>query len=161
MSELDEYRQRMEAACEALDAVPIMEATVQGPPDERTGERWDRTNVLGHMAEMLPFWTAQVRELLGGAPEFGRGEMGNERRRQGIDSGPGVGEEELRQQIREGIDGLFGLLAELHAEDLDRKALYRTSTEAREVQVRYVLDELLVGHLEAHVRQLQELSVGG
>ena len=161
MSELDRYRERVATAQEALEAVPVVDSTVQGPPDEETGERWDRTNVLGHLAEALPFWTAQVRQLLAGANEFGRGEAGYASRRQAIDSGAAVGEEELRRRIRQGIADLNALLGELREEDLRRRVTYRALTGDREVELRYPLEELLVGHLQAHVRQLQELSVGG
>jgi hypothetical protein len=161
MSEVESYRDRVAAAREALEAVPVLGPGVPGAPDESTGERWDRTHVLGHMAEMLPFWTGQVRELLSGATEFGRGESGYARRREGIDAGPELGEEELRRRIGAGIDGLLRLLQELRPEDLDRRVRYSARSGDRDVDLRSPMEELLVGHLEAHVRQLQELSVGG
>src|SRR4029453_7400543 len=42
-------------------------------PDPDSGERWDRGQVLAHVAEMLPYW-AQQAELIaaGGQAEFGR-----------------------------------------------------------------------------------------
>lgn len=160
MSAIESYRERVTVAQQALESVPVLEATVQGPPDEETGERWDRANVLGHMAELLPFWTAQVRQVLAGAGELGRGEAGYAGRREGIDSGAALGEVELRRRISDGIAGLHSLLGELREEDMDRRALYRSQSGEREVDLRYPLEELLVGHLEAHVRQLQELSVG-
>jgi hypothetical protein len=161
MSEVERYRERVAAAQEALEAVPVLEADVLGPPDEETGERWDRANVLGHLAEMLPFWTGQVREVLAGGTEMGRGEAGYARRREGIDSAGGIGEEELRHRVGEGIAGLRALLADLRDEDLERPLVYRAQSGERDVDLRFPVEQLLVGHLEAHVRQLQELSVGG
>src|SRR5919199_6045813 len=133
MSEVESYRERVAAAREALEAVPELGPGVPGPPDESTGERWDRTHVLGHVAEMLPFWTDQVRNLLSGATEFGRGEPGYARRREGIDAGPRLGEEELRRQIGQGLAGLQALLDDLRDEDLDRQVRYRAQSGDREV----------------------------
>jgi hypothetical protein len=161
MSEVDSYRERVSVAREALEAVPVLGPGVPGPPDESTGERWDRTHVLGHLAEMLPFWTGQVREVLAGGDELGRGEPGYARRREGIDAGPQLGEEELRRRIGAGVQGLMALLDDLRDEDLDRRVRYRAQSGDREVELRFPVEELLVGHLEAHVRQLQELSIGG
>jgi hypothetical protein len=160
MRELDGYRERLAAARDALAAAPLLGAGESGPPDEKTGERWDRTNVLGHMAEMLPYWTSQTRAVLGGSGEMGRGEAGYARRRQGIDSGKVLSEAELREQIETGIDGLVALLGEMRDEDLDRPVVYRPKDGDRQETLRGVLEELMVGHLEAHLRQLQDLTPG-
>jgi hypothetical protein len=160
MRELDGYRERLAAARDALAAAPLLGPGESGPPDEKTGERWDRTNVLGHMAEMLPYWTSQTRAVLGGSGEMGRGEAGYARRRQGIDSGKVLSEAELREQIETGIDGLVALLGEMRDEDLDRPVVYRPKDGDRQETLRGVLEELMVGHLEAHLRQLQDLTPG-
>lgn len=159
MSELDGYRERVQAAREVLAATPLLGHGGYGPPDEKTGERWNRSNVLGHLAEMLPYWTSQTRAVIGGAGEIGRGEAGYARRREGIDSGKVVPEEELRGQIDEGLEGLILLLEEMRDEDLDRPLVYRSRDGERQVAVRTVLEELLIGHLEAHLQQMQDISL--
>jgi hypothetical protein len=158
MSDLESYRRRAREAGAALAALPLVGRGELGPPDERTGERWDRSNVLGHVAEMLPYWTLQVREVLGGATQIGRDEAGNLRRREGIDSGPAAPEEELRRDIEHGLGGLERLLDEMREEDLERTALYVAQSGNREVKLREVLDMLLIGHLEAHLDQLRGLD---
>jgi hypothetical protein len=160
MSELDDYRSRVTAARGALADTPLLGRGAPGRPDEATGERWDRGNVLGHVGEMLEYWTAQTRAVLGGAAEVGRGEAGYERRRQGIESGMSAGEEQLRERVLSGIDGLSQLLDEMRQEDLNRRIVYRAASSTRDGDLRYVLEELLVGHLEAHLRQLRELESG-
>jgi hypothetical protein len=160
MSELDSYRERLVAAREALSATPLLGPGDSGPPDEKTGERWDRINVLGHVAEMLPYWTSQTRAVIGGSGEMGRGEAGYARRREGIDSGKVLSEVDLRAQIATGIDGLLALLGEMRDEDLDRPVVYRPRDGDRQETVRSVLEELMVGHLEAHIRQLDDLTPG-
>jgi hypothetical protein len=158
MSELDGYRERLAAAREALAATPLLGPGEFGPPDEKTGERWDRSNVLGHVAEMLPYWTSQTRAVIGGTGEMGRGEAGYARRREGIDSGKAASESELRAQIEAGIEGLLLLLAEMRDDDLDRPVIYRPKEGDRQETVRTMLDQLMIGHLEAHIRQLHDLT---
>lgn len=160
MSDLEGFRARVASAREALAAAPFAGAGQPGPADEKTGESWDRTNVLGHLAEMLPYWTSQVRAVIGGAREMGRGEAGYAHRRAGIDSGRTTGEAELRARIDAGLEGLLLLLGEMGEEDLDRQVGYRSRDGERRVDLRFVLEDLLVGHTEAHLRQLQELTPG-
>lgn len=56
------------------------------------------------------------------------------------------------------MTGLFGLMADVRDEDLDRKLSYRSRHGEQEVELRYVVEELLVGHVEAHLAQLRELA---
>lgn len=159
MDEIEGYRQRVEAARRELASLPRSGWGEPGPPDEQTGERWDRGNVLGHMAEMIPYWTAQVRAILQGGAELGRDELGSVQRRQGIESGHEAGEEALLRRIDQGLERLLGLLGELRDEDLSRPVTYHgASTPAREADVRYAVRQLLVGHVEEHLRQLQALA---
>ena len=46
----------------------------------------------------------------------------------------------------------------MREEDLDRKLTYHGQGGDREVELRYPVEELLVGHVEAHLRQLAELG---
>lgn len=156
--ELAGYRQRVEAARLEVAEQPRLGWGEPGPPDEETGERWDRANVLGHMGEMLPFWTDHVRAALGGATAIGRGEDGLVRRRQGIDGGHNQDEEELLAQVDAGLAGLLALLDEMREEDLDRRLLYRSAAGDREVDLRFPIEELLITHVEEHFRQLKELA---
>jgi len=158
--EIGGYRRRVEAARREVAALPRLGWGQAGPVDEQTGERWDRGNVLGHMAEMLPFWTAQVRAVVeGGRTVIGRDELGYASRRQGIEGGREAGEEELLGGVAAGLDDLLALLGSLRAEDLDRRVTYRAARRpAREVDLRYILEELQVGHVEDHLRQLRELG---
>jgi hypothetical protein len=157
---VEAYRRRLVAAREELRAVPLIGRGAPGPADPETGERWDRANVLGHVAEMLPYWTAQGRTVLAGAEEFGRDEPGARARRQGIDGGAAQAEEAVRGEIDAGAEGVLELLDDLRDADLDRRATFHGmgSEGTREVTLEHLVDHLLVGHLEAHVRQLAELT---
>src|ERR1700694_3345593 len=90
-----EMRKRVDAARKRLKR--ITRSSGRGPIDPATGESWHRGHVMGHTAEALNFWTTQFRAARGGASEVGRGEEGNQKRRDGIDRGEAVAEEELQQ----------------------------------------------------------------
>lgn len=155
---VEQYRRRLVSAREQLRAVPQIGRGTPGPEDPDTGERWDRTNVLGHVAEMLPYWTGQGRTVLAGADSYGRDEPGARARREGIDGGAAQTEEVLRGRIDAGAEGVLELLDALRDADLDRPLTYLGSEGTREVTMEHLVDHLLVGHLEAHVRQLTELT---
>jgi DinB superfamily len=158
MSEIDGMRERVEAARGEYAGLPRDGWGEPGPADEQTGERWDRGNVLGHVAEMLPFWTVQIRTVLAGGGEMGRDAVGIAQRRMGIDSGREAGEDVLLTRIDEGIAGLQALLAEMRDDDLDRPLRFLGHSGERETDVRYALEYMLVRHLEEHLGQLRALD---
>lgn len=157
MGEVDAFRERVMASRRRLADLPRSGWGELGPADPETGERWDRGNVLGHMAEMLPFWTAQVRGVLAGAGGIGRDDQGWAERREGIEHGRDAGGEELLHRVDEGISGLLALLGELRDEDLDRKlVIHDSGSSSTEVVLRTALEQRLVGHIEAHLRQIDQ-----
>jgi hypothetical protein len=158
MGEIEGLQQRVEAARRAYAALPREGWGEPGPLDEQTGERWDRGNVLGHVAEMLPYWTGQVRAVLGGAGELGRDSVGSAQRRMGIDSGREAGEDGLLTRVDEGMAGVEALLAEMSDADLDRRVRFRSADSQREEDLRFALEGLLIGHLEDHLEQLRSLE---
>jgi DinB superfamily len=158
MGEIEGLRQRVEVVRREYAALPRDGWGEPGPADERTGERWDRGNVLGHVAEMLPFWTAQIRAVIGGAGEMGRDAVGMAQRRMGIDSGREAGEDGLLTRIDEGMAGLQGLLADVRDADLDRPLRFRSPDAERDRDLRWTLEHMLVGHLEEHLGQLRSLD---
>src|SRR5438132_12129908 len=103
MSDLHELKRRLQAAHDQIQGAPETGPGVYGAPDPKTGERWNAGNVLGHAAEMLPFWVDQIRGVLAGRKELGRGVEGYERRQQGIESGATLGEQELRVRVEAGV----------------------------------------------------------
>jgi hypothetical protein len=158
VSELDRFAERARRAAEAIAATPAAGPGMFGAPDPDTGERWNAGNVLGHLAEMLPFWTDQCRAVARGATAIGRDEGGYARRREGIESGTLLSEADLRARIQAGVQDLLALLSELRPEDLDRPVVRRMPTEEQQLTLRLALENLLVGHVEAHAHQLAELT---
>jgi hypothetical protein len=107
---------------------------------------------------MLPFWTIQIRAVLDGAGEMGRDAVGMAQRRMGVDSGREAGEDGLLTRIDEGMAGLLALLADMRDADLDRTLRFRSPDAVRDVDLRYSLEHMLVGHLEEHLGQLRALD---
>ena len=159
MGDIDGLRERVEAARRDYAELAMEGWGEPGPVDEGTGERWDRGNVLGHVAEMLPFWTGQIHAVLDGTQgEMGRDPVGTAQRRMGIDSGREAGEDGLLTRVDEGMAGLEALLADMSDADLDRPLRYRASDSLRDVDLRYAVEHILVGHLEDHLGQLRTLD---
>ena len=158
MSQISELSERVAKARERFRAIPSTGPGVYGAPDPQTGERWNAGNVLGHVAEMLPFWTVQCRGVLSGARTVGRDEQGTEQRREGIRKGEVLPEAELRAEIARGLDQLDALLSEVSPDDLDRRIVYRAASGDRDLSLGDFIEANLVGHLEGHLDQLEELT---
>ena len=150
-------RQRVEASADRLRRLPSAGAGRTGDPDPATGEAWNRLHVLGHIAEMLPFWAARLDAVQRGVDRIGRGDDGYAARRAGIDSGAQAIEADLRGRIEGAIPSVLDLLSRFEDEDLDRELEYDTAGRTQKVTVGAALELLLVGHLEEHVQQLAEL----
>jgi hypothetical protein len=156
--DLKALRERLATAREHLARLPISSPRHAGPTDPATGESWHRGNVLGHLNEMLPYWTDQIRRAKAGSGRVGRDEEGTELRRQGIDHGDAAGEAELKRSIDKKIGGVVKLLEKLTPEDLKRTVAFHTREGDREAQIGELLQILVVGHLEEHVAQLASLD---
>ncbi|HKF77703.1 MAG TPA: hypothetical protein VKF59_16305 [Candidatus Dormibacteraeota bacterium] len=158
MGDIERYRERVEAARRQVTGLPRDGWGEPGPPDAETGERWDRGHVLGHVAEMLPYWTAQVGAVLEGAGAMGRDELGYAQRRRAIDGSRDADADALLGRIDVGLKGLLGLLERMTDADLERPLLLRGDSGPREVPLRVPIEQMLVGHVEAHLHQLAELG---
>jgi hypothetical protein len=153
MSQVEEFATRLSATRERLHRLPASDSHDPGPPDPSTGERWDRFNVLGHTAEILPFWSREIGRALSSGSKLGR-EPGSMGRLEGIEGGRLLGETMPRERIDAGVDAALALLAALTDADLERQV----ETYAQgQVTVRHALETFVVGHFEAHVAQLEGL----
>ncbi len=158
MSKLQDFRRRAADCAHRLDELQILGPGEPGPPDPATGERWDRFHVLGHLGEMLPYWTGEMRRLLEGASELGRDEDGYVRRQAAIASAAEANEAELLHAARSGTAGLVALLDDLSESDLSRVAVRRSREGESEATLGEHLEGTLVGHLEEHLAQLEGRS---
>ena len=156
--DLQAMRERVAAARADLARTRIPEDRGAGPVDPATGEAWHRGNVLGHMSEMLDYWTAQIQGAIKGSATIGRDEQGAALRRQGIDQGNGLSEVELRRAIDQKIGRILVLMAAMSPEDLERTVDFHNREGNRTARVGELFQNLVVGHLEEHVSQLAGLD---
>jgi hypothetical protein len=152
VDDIEALRRRATAVRERFKALPVSGPDRQGPPDPKSGERWDRYNILGHVAEILPFWVAQLEVAMDGQP-FGR-VPGSTERQQAVEGGRAVGEAKLRERIDSGFGGLLRLMDRVEPSDLERRVTMRGRGEET---VGWAMENLLVGHAEEHCDQLTEL----
>jgi hypothetical protein len=151
-----EMRKRVDEARKRLSRVT--KSTARGPIGPATDDKWHRGHVMGHAAEALNFWTTQFRAVRGGANEVGRGEEGIQMRRQGIDRGEAVAEEELQQALDEAVGDVLNLLDEMSDEELELEVVFRSRDGDRPARLDELLEMLVIGHLEEHITQLAALD---
>jgi hypothetical protein len=110
-------------------------------PDPDSGERWDRGQVLAHVAEMLPYWAQQAELVAAGRQtEFGR-----------VKSDP----DRIAAIERDRREDPARLLARV-----DDRALAATGRHQTlgDMTVGELVDRFLVDHLEEHADQLDPPS---
>lgn len=152
--ELTDMRKRVVVARARLRALLPASRDHEPTADPRTGERWDRMNILGHMSEFPTFWCAELAAAIASGEEFGR-RPGSTNRQDAVDGGGAIGESELKRRVARGIEAILFLLGKLEPADLDRTVTMRGRGE---VTVRWALENLLVGHLVEHCDQLYALT---
>jgi hypothetical protein len=127
-------------------------------PDPDTGERWDRRQVLAHVAEMLPYWVEQVELVAAGDQvPFGRAKS-NPERIAAIERDRREDPSRLLDRVDAGLGVVLALL-----DRLDDGALARSGRHQilGEMTVAGIVDRFLVDHLEEHADQLEARQRGG
>jgi hypothetical protein len=152
------YLDRLDAIEERLSR--LAEAPAPGgltEPDEPSGERWDWGQVWAHMAEFPAYWIGQLREAFsgGGAKPgpFGRTKA-DPGRVSAIERDRHVSISVLMERLRPQLADLRGLLAQMSPDDWTMTVSHSTLGT---MGMDRVMEEFLVGHLEAHAAQLDSL----
>jgi len=137
-------------------------ATGLTEPDPESGEQWTPGQVWAHLGEFVPYWVAEWRQVLElqseGAPPFGRTKA-DAGRIAAIQAGRG---ESVRHQFKIVKDDLRLLKQHIHAIDA-REAWGAKGTHSKRgvMDSHQLLQEFLVGHLEQHADQLDDLAEHG
>jgi hypothetical protein len=126
--------------------------------DEPSGERWEWGQVWAHTAEFPAYWMARLREVFAHPASedplpFGRTKADPDRIG-AIERDRGQPPERLMVRLRADLDDLRDMLAETTARDWERTVEHSTLGM---LDMPRVFEEFLVGHLEAHARQLEGL----
>jgi hypothetical protein len=118
---------------------------------------WGPREVLAHVNEMLPYWTAQLEGVLAGDPgtpaPFGRTAEDPDRLGR-IEADRRQTAGWLLDAIDAGLVTAGGFADGLSAADLERTGLHPTRGE---LTIGASIDRFLVTHLEDHVAQLREI----
>ena len=146
--------QRLERVAAQLDSMlrqPGATARLSTHPGE---DEWSVMQILGHLAESIPYWLDQCRNLIaatGKPPTFGR-KLDAPERLVGVDRG-------LTEEINELLPRVVGeILAAAQA--IRRMSLAergKTGLHIRdgELSVAQVIERFIVTHVEGHLTQIQ------
>lgn len=164
MSEAAELLQRLDAAEQRLAAHAQRDAGSIGDrrtdPDPPTGETWEWGQVWAHLAEFLPYWLDQARQVItayAGEPvPFGRTKS-DPGRVAAIARDRNAQVQELWVRTRDGIGETRTFLRELRPGAWAVRGAHRTLGV---MPLSAIVDEFMVGHLEQHAAQLDGLAGG-
>jgi DinB family protein len=152
-------RHRLVAAAGRIRAAaPLLPDEALTDPDPDTGERWDRRQVLAHVAEMLPYWVEQVELVAAGDQvPFGR-VTSNPERIAAIERDRREDPSRLLDRVDEGLGVVLALLDRLDDDALAHSGRHQVLGE---MTVAAIVDRFLVDHLEEHADQLEARQRGG
>jgi hypothetical protein len=152
-------RDRLAAAAGRIRAAaPLLPDEALTDPDPETGERWDRRQVLAHVAEMLPYWVEQVELVAAGDQvPFGRARS-NPERIAAIERDRREDPSRLLDRVDEGLGAVLVLLDRLDDDALAHSGRHQVLGE---MTVAAIVDRFLVDHLEEHADQLEARQRGG
>jgi hypothetical protein len=129
-------------------------------PDHGTGEQWQWGQVWAHLAEFIPYWMEQARQVIAsytGEPvPFGRVKS-NPERIAAIERDRGVAVDQLWRRLQGHVAELRTFLGELPDEAWPARGVHRTLGV---MPLAHIVEEFLVGHLEQHADQLRGLARG-
>lgn len=127
------------------------------PPDPGSGERWDAGQVWAHLGEFIPYWIAQAeRVLAAGSADpvpFGRTKASPERIA-AIERDRHRAATALWHDLREDLNDLRAFLSGVGERGWQVRGLHPSLGV---MPVSRIVDEFLIGHLEEHADQLEEL----
>src|SRR5215212_9080221 len=151
-----------EAQARRLEMVYEQLSTLLNHPDviqrlrAAPGEHeWSALQVIGHMAEMIPYWLHDCRLLIAATdepPQFGR-TLDAPERLAGVESAVTRDAPELLGQLKQVVDA-----AAKDIRDMSDAERSKTGIHSRQgtMTVADVVEQLIVGHAEAHVAQVQD-----
>ena len=125
--------------------------------DEKTGERWEWGQVWAHLGEFVPYWMDQVRVVLRGDGSepvpFGRIKT-DPGRVAAIERDRRVAPGDLMERLKGQLADLGEMVDQIPLDGWSKPGVHQTLGA---MDVRQIVDEFLVGHLEEHEAQLRSL----
>jgi hypothetical protein len=152
--------QRLDSVEESLRAHAAREfrADALTAPDPPTGERWEAGQVWAHVAEFIPYWLGEAALVINRGLEvpepFGRTKS-DPGRIAAIERDRTTDQVRLWHRTAGDIVSLRAFLAGLDGASWRARGLHPTLGE---MTLEQIFDEFLVGHLEQHAAQLDQLT---
>jgi hypothetical protein len=126
-------------------------------PDDKTGEQWEWGQVWAHLGEFVPYWIHQAGVVLkwpGAEPvPFGRIKA-DEGRVAAIERDRHVPPTELMERLKSHLADLWEFVDQIPSDRWSKTGVHQTLGV---MDVRQIVEEFLVGHLEEHEAQLRQL----
>jgi len=152
LTRLDAVETRLAAASSADPPPGLTE------PDPDGVERWEAGQVWAHMAEFVPYWTAQAEYVIGQAATipvpFGRVKTDPDRMT-AIERDRHTDPLQLMSRVSEAVERVRVFVAELETRDEQAVGLHPVRGQ---MTVEEMLDSFVVVHLEEHAEQLEGLA---
>jgi DinB superfamily len=146
------------AAARIRAAAPLLPDEALTDPDPDAGERWDRRQVLAHVAEMLPYWVEQAELVAAGDQvPFGRARS-DPLRVAAIERDRREDPSLLLDRVDDGLGVVLALLERLDDDALARSGRHQVLGE---MTVAAIIDRFLVDPLAEHADQLEASRPGG
>lgn len=152
-----QYLTRVDAVEQRLvaNARPL---TGLSPEDASTGERWEASQVWGHITEFVPYWIEQIEEVVdeyqGEPVPFGRITTDPDRI-SGIESGKTMDFETHLHWLGVHLTDLKGFLTALPEGAWSVEGLH---SRRGAISLEQMIEQFLVGHLEEHAAQLEVMG---
>ncbi|HEX2069298.1 MAG TPA: hypothetical protein VHH54_03750 [Actinomycetota bacterium] len=126
-------------------------------PDTKTGEQWEWGQVWAHLGEFVPYWVHQAGVVLrwpGAEPvPFGRIKT-DEARVAAIERDRRLSPNRLMERLKGHLADLWEFVDQIPSDGWSRTGVHQTLGV---MDMRQIVDEFLVGHLEEHEAQLRQL----
>lgn len=124
------------------------------PGDEDAGnDEWSVTQILGHMAEMIPYWLEHCRRLIaatGEPPHFGRTLEAPERLA-GVEMGGTGNLDELQGRVESEIQTAAQAIRQMTPTERAKPGIHLRHGE---MTVAQVVERFIVAHAEEHLEQV-------
>lgn len=149
LDRVDAVEKRLERMARPIDGLTSA--------DPASGERWEGGQVWGHLSEFVDFWVPQVQTVIdryqGDPIPFGR-QPGDSRKVDSLEAGKTTPPEVSWQALQSDLGRLRDFISALSDRGLDSVGLH---ARIGPMDMEAMMQRFLVGHLEEHATQLEEI----
>ncbi len=145
---------RLESVYEHLAAL-LRQPEVDGRLRAAHGENeWSAMQVMGHMAEMIPYWLSHCQRLIAPTaepPSFGR-TLDAPERLAGVEHGARRNPDDLLRLLNDEVQAAAQAIRRMSAAEFGKKGLH---LRRGEMTVADVVEVFIVAHAEEHLAQVR------